>query len=103
MNWVPVEPVPITPTRLPVMSRSSGQALVCTSAPAKVSPPGMSGMLLFASSPSAVHQVAGGVTASPVLVRTVQMPASSSNSRLVTSVFSWMSRRRSKRSTTWLR
>ena len=54
MNWVPVEPVPITPTRLPVMSRSFGQALVCTSGPAKVSRPGMSGMLLFASRPSAL-------------------------------------------------
>ena len=54
MNCVPVEPVPITPTRLPVMSRSAGQAFVCTRRPANESRPGMSGMLLFASSPSAL-------------------------------------------------
>src|SRR3954447_12265227 len=42
MNWVPVDPVPMTPTRLPSKVRSCGHAPVCASLPWKVSRPLMS-------------------------------------------------------------
>ena len=43
ITWLPVEPLPITPTRLPVRSRSSGHAPVCTRRPSKSSMPGKFG------------------------------------------------------------
>ena len=46
ITWMPVEPVPITATRLPVKSTGSwGQLLVQYSSPSKVSAPGNSGSL----------------------------------------------------------
>ncbi len=99
MNCVPVDPVPITPTRLPAMSRSFGHALVCTRVPATLSRPAMSEMLLFASSPSALTRYRA-VSVTPVDVVTVHSSSDSSNTAPVTPVFSWMSRARSKRSTT---
>ena len=94
MNWVPVEPVPITPTLFPATSRSSGQALVWTSLPSKWSIPGMSGMLVLASSPRPLTRYVQ-VNSSPAAVRTVQRSRDSSHAAPVTSVSSRMSFMRS--------
>ena len=52
---MPVEPVPITPTRLPVRSTPScGQRPVWYQSPVKLSRPGMSGMLAAEMAPTAV-------------------------------------------------
>ena len=58
----PVEPVPITPTRWPVMSTSSGQAPVCTSLPSKESMPGNVGDVGGGEQSQRVDQVASRCT-----------------------------------------
>ena len=67
-SCIELAPLPITPTRLPVRSRSSGQRAVWTSVPANRSRPSILGHLGRCSPPTAVTRtlavsssVAGGV------------------------------------------
>ncbi len=55
IDWIPLEPVPITPTRRPVKSTPSwGQRLVAYTGPAKRSMPAMSGSLGIDRHPVAI-------------------------------------------------
>ena len=61
MAWMPDEPVPMTPTRLPVKSTPScGQAPVWYVSPAKRSRPGMSGTRAVGQAAGRHDQEAGG-------------------------------------------
>ena len=75
MILVPVEPVPITPTRLPVMSRSSGHALVCTRVSGEESRAGDVGHVGLRQQSQRGDQVPGGVLLAAA-VRTVQVAGS---------------------------
>ena len=70
--------------------------------PANSSRPGMSGTIPFARIPVAIS-TNDAVTLVVASSSTVQVAVSSSNTIPVTVVSSWMSRRRSNRSATWLR
>ena len=76
--WMPVEPVPISPTRLPEKSTPScGQRPVWYQAPEKLSRPGMAGTLALDRQPTAVIRNRAS-NRSPASVVTVQrFPASS--------------------------
>ena len=103
MLWIADEPVPITPTRLPVKSTPSwGQRPVWYVSPANESIPGKSGVLVDDRHPVAMMRN-WAETSRPPSVRTVQRRVPSSNVAPATRVSNWMSRRRSKRSATWLR
>ena len=99
---MPVEPVPITPTRSPVKSTGSwGQALVWNQRPLKLSMPGMSGRRALDRLPVAMMQKRAP-SSRPVSVRTVHWLRPGSNRACVTRVPRSMSRRSSNRSATWL-
>ncbi len=103
MAWMPLEPVPMRPTRLPARSTPSrGHFDVWMIVPVKVSRPGMSGRLVADRQPTAVTSQRQ-LTRSPCSVSTIQRLASSSKCADVTRVDSWMSLRMSKRSATWFR
>src|SRR5205085_2031033 len=92
-----VAPVPITATRLPVRSRSSGQSEVWNEAPAKSSTPGHGGGFGIDSTPIAeTRKGADAVEPSS----NVTVHASSLHSARVIRRPKVMSRRRSNRSTT---
>ncbi len=76
--WMPVEPVPISPTRLPVKSTPScGHWPVWYQSPVKVSSPGKAGTLAVDRQPTAVIRNRA-VSVSPAAVTTRQrLPASS--------------------------
>ena len=101
--WMPEEPVPMTATRCPVKftGSSCGQVPVWNQRPLKVSRPGIWGTRAADRQPTAL-MTNRAVTASPCCVRTVQSRLASSYTALATRVLKWMSRRRSKRSATWL-
>lgn len=102
MAWMADEPVPITPTRLPVKeTRSCGQLPVCSIRPPNDSRPLNFGTFADDRQPVAMMQNFAD-TRSPVAVSILQRPADSSKTADFTRVFIWMSPRRSKRSTTWL-
>ena len=95
IDWMPEEPVPITPTRLPVKSTPScGQLLVLYTSPVKRPAPSMSGVLGIDRQPVAMmyHRA---VRSSPVLVRSRHSDAASSHVADSTRVEKRMSRRRS--------
>ncbi len=95
MDWTPLEPVPITPTRMPVKSTPSwGQRFVWWIGPRKSSAPGISGALGNDRHPVAMIRNRASMV-SPVSVPTVQRCASSSYVAAVTRVSNVMSRRRS--------
>ena len=103
ISCTPVEPVPMTPTRLPLRSTSSlGQRLVNSEVPAKVSIPAMSGSSGTERMPDAAT-TNGAANDSPASVFTVHVASSSSNVIATTLVLNRMSRRRSSRSATKLR
>ena len=101
--WIPVEPVPTCPTRLPEKSTPScGQRPVWCHSPLKVSSPGMLGTLAELRQPTAVISH-WQVKRSPASVVTVQRPEASSQAAAATFVSSWMSGRSASVSATWLR
>ena len=109
IDWIPDEPVPITPTRWPVKSTPScGQRPVWYVGPANVPSPGTSGSLAADRQPTAsttnrAETVSSrSVDVMPRSVVTDQRSVDSSNTALVTLVSNSMSWRRSKRSATWL-
>ena len=103
MAWTPDEPLPTMPMRRPSSSTpSSGQRLVCTISPAKVSRPGQSGRCGADRPPVAITQKRDR-SRSPVSVSITQVSVSSSNVIAATPVSHRMSRRRSYRSAMWLR
>ena len=96
MDWTPLEPVPMTPTRLPEKSTGSwGQLPVWYQSPWKESRPSISGTLLVEMQPMAVMRYCT-VTRSPWSVEISQRLVSSLNVAAVTRVLNWMLRRRSK-------
>ena len=100
IDWMPDEPVPITPTRLPVKSTPSwGQRLVKYTSPWKRSAPAMSGTLGTDRQPVAMTYQRH-VTSSPVSVVIVHSDAASSHAAASTRVEKRMSRRRSYLSAT---
>ena len=103
IDWIPEEPVPITATRLPVKSTPScGQCAVWWISPAKLSRPGMSGVIAAESAPVAMMQNRALMTSPPSVV-TVHRSACSSRIAESTRVLNVMSRRRSSVSATQFR
>ena len=103
MSCTPVEPVPMTPTRLPVRSNPArGQRLVNSDVPAKESMPAMPGSSGTDRMPEAAT-TNGATNRRPVSVSSVQTAASSSKVIASTVVPNVMSRRRSSRSATKFR
>jgi hypothetical protein len=99
----PHEPVPTTATRLPRKSTgSSGQRTGWYDSPAKSSRPGTSGYCGTDSTPVVVIRYRERIW-NPSCVPVVQEALLSSHRAEVTLLFSRMWRRRSNRSTTWLR
>ena len=102
MDWIAEEPVPMMPTRCPVKSTPScGHLPVWYHAPSKVSRPLMSGTCASERQPVAMMQKRAD-TRSPRSVSMLHRLVASSKTADVTRVSNWMSRRRSKRSATWL-
>jgi hypothetical protein len=101
IDCTPDDPVPMTPTRLPVKSTPScGQVPVWNVSPVNDSAPSIAGMLADDRQPVAMT-TNWADTSSPASVRTVQRSAASSNVALVTRVSKRMSGRRPNRSATW--
>jgi hypothetical protein len=97
---MPDEPVPITPTRLPLKSTPwCGQAPVWSTWPPKLSTPAIVGTLVLDKQPTALIRKRH-VVCVPPLVATVQLLVASSNWAPSTRVLNVMSPRRSKRSAT---
>ena len=93
----------MTPTRCPVKSTGScGQRPVWKVGPPKLSRPGKSGILAADRQPVAITRNRAAICWPPSAVITHWL-AASSNLAARTRVPSWMSRRRSNRSATWLR
>ena len=89
---MPDDPVPITPTRLPVKSTPAcGQCAVWYTSPSKESSPSIGGMFAFDSGPTAKITKRADTT-SPVSVRTSHRSVSSSRIASVTRVPKVMSR-----------
>ena len=104
VDCTPDEPVPISPTRSPVKSTSSrGHRLVWRMRPSNDSRPEMSAGRVGADRQPVAMTQKRAENLSPDSVSTSHRPAASSNVAAATRVPSWMWRRRSKRSTTWLR
>ena len=98
--WTADEPVPMIPTRLPRKSTGAcGHSPVWYVWPAKLSRPGIDGILGIERQPVAMIRKAA-VSVSPRSVVTFQRMAPSSRTALVTLVPNSMSRRRSNRSAT---
>ena len=103
IDCTPLEPVPMTPTRLPVKSTPSwGQAPVWYQSPWNESRPGIFGTWPLDRQPTAVTRYVAR-TSSPWSVVTVQRFVASSQWAPVTRVSNLMLRRMSKRSATWFR
>ena len=104
-TWIPVEPVPMTPTRLPASSTPSfGHARgVMPLALERLEPGNVRDSACADRQPVPMTQILGR----SLLRRRRSSPPSARRRRrsaaAVTRVSSWMSRRRSKRSATWLR
>lgn len=100
MAWMPLAPVPITATRLPVKSAPSrGQLPVSSTSPRKLSMPPNSGVFGTDRLPAPEMKYRLRTTA-PSSVRTVHTEFSSSQCTPTTRVSNVMSLRRSKRSAT---
>ena len=103
MAWIPVDPVPMMPTRLPVKSTPScGHRPVWYRSPVNVSSPGKCGTFGVDRQPTAETKNRA-VTWSPSPVRTSQRSADSSKTADVTRVPNRMLRRSENRSATWFR
>ena len=102
MDWMPDEPVPITPTRIPSKRTSSlPHRAVWWVRPRYRSRPPISGSLAADRHP--VAMIRNWARAGPPgSVCTVQLALASSQSARVTRVPNVISRRRSNRSATWL-
>jgi hypothetical protein len=99
-TWMPVAPMPTTPTRLPARSSGSfGQRPVWTILPLKLSCPGKTSVSGADSIPQQVTRNRVSIV-SPVPVSTVQRFVASSKRAAVIGVLNWMSLRRSRRSAT---
>ena len=100
MTCTPLEPVPITPTRLPATSTpSAGQRAVWCWVPSNVSAPGIGGLFTSDRQPAADTRNRAE-TVAPSDVSTIQRFRSSSKRARSTRVPNCMSPRRSKRSAT---
>ena len=100
IDWIPDEPVPMTPTLRPEKSTPSwGQRPVWNEGPANDPRPGMSGRRALERQPVAITQCRATIR-SPRSVVTTQCEPASSNSALTTRVSNWIPLRRSRRSAT---
>jgi hypothetical protein len=101
--WMPVDPVPMRPTRLPVKSAPSrGHRLVWNHSPRKVSSPGIAGTCWADRQPVAITQNRA-VRLSPSSVSTVHSRRPAPHTHAVTRVFSWMYGHSWYLSATWFR
>ncbi len=102
-TWIPVDPVPMSPTRLPVKSTPSfGHRDVWYQGPSNESSPGRSGTWNSDRHPAAETKYRA-VTVAPSDVVTVHAAAAASQEAPVTRVFSWMYGHSPNLSATWLR
>ena len=102
INCTADEPVPTTATSRPLKSTGScGHAAECSTGPANVLSPSKAGVLGADSGPIAVT-MKRALQLRPSSLRTRQQAAASSKCAAATRVLKRMSRRRSKRSATWL-
>ncbi len=102
-TWMPVDPVPMSPTRLPAKSTPScGHRAVWYQGPSNESSPGRSGTWNSDRHPAAETKYRA-VTVPPSDVVTAHAAAVASQDAPVTRVFSLMCGHRPNRSATWLR
>src|SRR6202034_1020586 len=102
-TWIPVDPVPISPTRFPAKSTpSAGHRAVWCQDPENVSSPGSDGTWYADRHPTAETKNRA-LTTAPSSVVTVHWAASSSHLAAVTRVLSWICGHSPNRSATWLR
>ena len=102
-TWIPVEPVPISPTRFPAKSTpSAGQRAVWYQGPANVSRPGSDGTWYADRQPTAETRNRA-LTVDPSSVVTAHSAAAASHPADVTRVLSCRCGHSPNRSATWFR